>query len=95
MGWREEAIRRGHKIDTCGCVSCIQLRGERVPASIQRGRKKTADRRGYLWLSHEDDKRVHDAADLLGTTCGAFVREAIQARLDQVESEITGSLEVG
>jgi len=93
MGRLENAIKNGHDPATCTCSVCVLGRGE-DPADYGHkkfGRKphtgkRRAASRGYLWLSGEDDERVHQAADRLGVSCSEFVRQAILAKLEQVES---------
>jgi len=93
----ENEVRNGHDPATCTCIVAVRGRGE-DPACYGHkkvGRKKgrTAARRGYAWFSNEDDVRIHTAAEVLGISCGEFVRQAVKSSLNTVETEYSRALE--
>ena len=93
MGRLENAVCRGHDPETCQCVVCKDGRGEPRLESMKRRAKKPSAKRGYLWLTHEDDRRIHETANLLGVSCSELVRRAITNLLDSVDAEFDNALE--
>lgn len=80
--WAVYAAKYNHDVHACPCVGCKRYRGEpvRVVPRVKRSRK-----RGYMWLTDQDDLRVRRAAQKVNMTVAEFARHAVLLRIKQVE----------